>query len=151
MNTERLTLHHLANSQSERIVWLCEELELDYCLRRYARRPDNRLAPEEYSSLHPMGTSPVVTDGPILLAESGAVVSSSIASTGGSDRVGVFRCLIGTLPSPRSARADAPQRACALRGDASLVQTNRVNEPSVSRCRYPRIHQFCLDPVESRL
>jgi glutathione S-transferase len=50
-----LTVHHLGQSQSERIVWLCEELELDYMLKRYDRRADNRLAPDEYKALHPMG------------------------------------------------------------------------------------------------
>ena len=53
-----LTVHHLGISQSERIVWLCEELGLDYELKRYDRRADNRLAPGEYKSLHPMGTRP---------------------------------------------------------------------------------------------
>ena len=45
-----LTVHHLGISQSERIVWLCEELELDYTLKRYDRRADNRLAPDEYKA-----------------------------------------------------------------------------------------------------
>ena len=59
-----LTVHHLGVSQSERIVWLCEELGLDYELKLYARRTDNRLAPDEYKALHPMGIAPVITDGP---------------------------------------------------------------------------------------
>jgi glutathione S-transferase len=57
-----LTVHHLGISQSERIVWLCEELGLDYELKRYDRRADNRLAPDEYKALHPMGIAPVITD-----------------------------------------------------------------------------------------
>lgn len=68
-----LTVHHLGISQSERIVWLCEELELDYQLKRYERRADNRLAPDEYKALHPMGIAPVITDGDLVLAESGAI------------------------------------------------------------------------------
>ncbi|NOK07969.1 glutathione S-transferase family protein [Corallococcus exercitus] len=68
-----LTLHHLGRSQSERIVWLCEELELDYALKRYQRRADNRLAPPEYKALHPMGTAPILTDGDLVLGESGAI------------------------------------------------------------------------------
>lgn len=68
-----LVVHHLGLSQSERIVWLCEELELDYELRRYDRRPDNRLAPDEYKALHPMGIAPVITDGDIVLGESAAI------------------------------------------------------------------------------
>jgi glutathione S-transferase len=68
-----LTVHHLGQSQSERIVWLCEELELDYMLKRYDRRADNRLAPDEYKALHPMGIAPVITDDDLVLAESAAI------------------------------------------------------------------------------
>lgn len=68
-----LTVHHLGVSQSERIVWLCEELDLDYVLKRYDRRADNRLAPDEYKALHPMGIAPVITDGAVVLGESGAI------------------------------------------------------------------------------
>jgi len=68
-----LTVHHLRLSQSERIVWLCEELGLRYELKLYERRADNRLAPEEYKVLHPMGIAPVITDADIVLGESGAI------------------------------------------------------------------------------
>ena len=68
-----LTVHHLRISQSERIVWLCEELGLDYQLKVYDRRADNRLAPDEYKALHPMGIAPVITDGDLVLGESGAI------------------------------------------------------------------------------
>ncbi len=68
-----LTVHHLGISQSERIVWLCEELGIDYQLKRYDRRADNRLAPDEYKALHPMGIAPVITDGDLVLGESGAI------------------------------------------------------------------------------
>ena len=68
-----LTVHHLGISQSERIVWLCEELELDYSFKRYDRRADNRLAPDEYKALHPMGIAPVIEDGELVLGESGAI------------------------------------------------------------------------------
>ena len=68
-----LTVHHLGISQSERIVWLCEELGLDYELKRYDRRADNRLAPDDYKALHPMGIAPVITDGELVLGESGAI------------------------------------------------------------------------------
>lgn len=81
-----LTVHHLGKSQSERIVWLCEELGLDYELKRYARAPV--MAPDEYRALHPMGTAPVITDTTadgreITLAESAAVVDYIIAKHGG--------------------------------------------------------------------
>ncbi|PZQ64752.1 MAG: glutathione S-transferase [Phenylobacterium zucineum] len=68
-----LTVHHLRISQSERIVWLCEELGLDYRLKLYDRRSDNRLAPDDYKALHPMGIAPVITDGDLVLGESGAI------------------------------------------------------------------------------
>ena len=68
-----LTVHHLGISQSERIVWLCEELGLDYELKLYKRRADNRLAPDDYKALHPMGIAPVITDGDLVLGESGAI------------------------------------------------------------------------------
>ena len=55
-----LTVHHLGKSQSERIVWLCEELGIPYDLKRYDRAP--RLAPPEYKALHPIGSAPVITD-----------------------------------------------------------------------------------------
>ena len=68
-----LTVHHLGISQSERIVWLCEELGLDYDLKLYQRRADNRLAPDDYKALHPMGIAPVINDGALVLGESGAI------------------------------------------------------------------------------
>jgi glutathione S-transferase len=78
-----LTVHHLGISQSERIVWLCEELGLDYELKRYDRRSDNRLAPDEYKALHPMGIAPVITDGALVLGESGAICEYLCARHGG--------------------------------------------------------------------
>ena len=78
-----LTVHHLGISQSERIVWLCEELGLDYELKRYDRRADNRLAPDEYKALHPMGIAPVITDGGLVLGESGAICEYVNAVHGG--------------------------------------------------------------------
>ncbi|WP_186049493.1 glutathione S-transferase family protein [Burkholderia gladioli] len=74
MTNHSLTVHHLGHSQSERIVWLCEELGLEYELKRYDRRKDNRMAPPEYQALHPMGTAPVIKDGPLVLGESAAIV-----------------------------------------------------------------------------
>ena len=81
-----LTVHHLGVSQSERIVWLCEELDLDYELKRYERRADNRLAPDAYKALHPMGVAPVITDGALVLARAArsATTSASAMATAGS-------------------------------------------------------------------
>ena len=63
-----LTIHHLGRSQSERIVWLCEELEIPYELKRYTRDGMTMLAPGEYKAMHPIGAAPVVTDGDVALA-----------------------------------------------------------------------------------
>lgn len=77
-----LTVHHLGKSQSERIVWLCEELGLPYELKCYARDPVTILAPAEYKALHPIGAAPVITDGDLVLAESGAIVDYIMAKYG---------------------------------------------------------------------
>lgn len=79
-----LTVHHLRLSQSERIVWLCEELGLDYELKLYDRRADNRMAPDEYKALHPMGIAPVIQDGDLILGESGAICDYIDRKHGGS-------------------------------------------------------------------
>src|SRR5437762_12649699 len=78
-----LTVHHLGRSQSERIVTLCEELGIEYELKRYDRDPVTRLAPPEYKALHPIGTAPVITDGDRVLGESGAIIEYIIAKHGG--------------------------------------------------------------------
>jgi glutathione S-transferase len=77
-----LTIHHLGVSQSERIVWLCEELEIPYELKCYKRDPVTRLAPAEYKALHPLGTAPIITDANVVLAESGAIMEYVIAKYG---------------------------------------------------------------------
>ena len=77
-----LTVHHLRRSQSERIVWLCEELGIDYVLECYARDPTTMLAPPAYRALHPVGTAPVIPDGDVVLAESGAIMDYIIARYG---------------------------------------------------------------------
>jgi glutathione S-transferase len=77
-----LTVHHLGISQSDRIVWLCEELEIPYELKKYDRDPVTRLAPAEYKALHPCETAPVITDGDLVLGESGAIVDYIIARYG---------------------------------------------------------------------
>lgn len=79
-----LTVHHLRISQSERIVWLCEELGLDYELKLYTRRADNNLAPAEYKALHPMGIAPIITDGELVLGESGAICEYIDRTYGGA-------------------------------------------------------------------
>lgn len=68
-----ITIHHLGVSQSDRIVWLMEELNLPYELKWYDRGEDF-LAPPEYRALHPSGTAPIITDGDLVMAESTAIV-----------------------------------------------------------------------------
>ena len=77
-----LTVHHLGKSQSERIVWLCEELGLPYELKVYDRDKVTRLAPSDYKALHPLGAAPVIYDNGLVLAESGAIVEYLTARYG---------------------------------------------------------------------
>jgi glutathione S-transferase len=74
MSIATITLHHLENSRSQRVLWLLEELGLAYELKRYARDPKSKLAPPELTRVHPLGKSPVVTEGDATVAESGAIV-----------------------------------------------------------------------------
>jgi len=69
-----ITLHHLENSRSQRVLWLLEELGLPYEVRLYKRDPQTMLAPPELLQVHPLGKSPVTTDGEVTVAESGAIV-----------------------------------------------------------------------------
>jgi glutathione S-transferase len=69
-----LTLHHLNDSRSQRILWLLEELGTPYEMKRYQRDATTRLAPPELAEVHPLGKSPVITDGDVKIAESGAIV-----------------------------------------------------------------------------
>jgi glutathione S-transferase len=69
-----ITVHHLNNSRSQRVLWLLEELAVDYEVKRYQRDPKTMLAPAELRKVHPLGKSPVISDGELTLAESGAIV-----------------------------------------------------------------------------
>jgi len=89
-----LTVHHLNNSRSQRVLWLLEELGLDYEIKFYERDAKTMLAPPELRSVHPLGKSPVVTDGELNLAESGAIVEYLIEQYG-SGRL---------IPEPASAQ-----------------------------------------------
>ena len=73
-NNSMITVHHLNNSRSQRILWLLEELGLEYEVKRYERDPETMLAPASLREVHPLGKSPVITDGALTLAESGAIV-----------------------------------------------------------------------------
>lgn len=77
-----ITLHHLNNSRSQRIVWLLEELGLPYEIKRYQRDAKTMLAPPELRAIHPLGKSPVITDGDLTVAESGAIIEYLIERYG---------------------------------------------------------------------
>lgn len=69
-----ITLHHLENSQSIRILWLLEEIGAEYDFKMYDRDPKTMLAPAEYKAVSPLGTAPALTDGDIALSESNAII-----------------------------------------------------------------------------
>ncbi|MFZ5669335.1 MAG: glutathione S-transferase [Pseudomonadota bacterium] len=78
-----LTVHHLNNSRSQRVLWLLEELAVPYEIRFYQRDPKTQLAPAELKAIHPLGKSPVITDGGVALAETGAIVETVVEAYGG--------------------------------------------------------------------
>jgi glutathione S-transferase len=69
-----ITVHHLNNSRSQRVLWLLEELGLPYQIKKYQRNAQTMLAPPELMGVHPLGKSPVITDGDTTVAESGAII-----------------------------------------------------------------------------
>jgi glutathione S-transferase len=77
-----LIVHHLNNSRSQRILWLLEELGLDYELKKYQRDPKTMLAPPELRAVHPLGKSPVIQDGDTIVAESGAIIEYLVGRHG---------------------------------------------------------------------
>jgi len=77
-----IVVHHLNDSRSQRILWLCEELGAGYDIRYYQRDAVTSLAPPELSAVHPLGKSPVIEDGDLRLAESGAIVDYLIRAHG---------------------------------------------------------------------
>ncbi|MEH2534760.1 glutathione S-transferase [Bradyrhizobium sp. AZCC 1588] len=96
-----LTVHHLNDSRSQRILWLLEELGVPYELKRYQRNAETRLAPPELKEVHPLGKSPVITDGDMTIAESGAIVDYIIRRYGqGKDKPAM-------MPAPGSADYEA--------------------------------------------
>ena len=78
-----IVVHHLNDSRSQRVLWLLEELELPYEVKRYERDEKTRLAPPELAAVHPLGKSPVVIDAGLTLIESGAIIESIIRRHGG--------------------------------------------------------------------
>ncbi len=78
-----LTVHHLNNSRSQRVLWMLEELGLPYEIKFYERDPVTRLAPPSLRAIHPLGKSPVLVDGDVTVAETGAIVEYLVAMSGG--------------------------------------------------------------------
>ena len=79
-----ITVHHLNNSRSQRILWMLEELGVPYEIKRYERDAKTMLAPDSLKKVHPLGKSPVITDGDLVIAESGAIIEY-LAHTYGKD------------------------------------------------------------------
>ena len=96
-----LTLHHLNDSRSQRILWLLEELRTPYEMKRYQRNAETRLAPPELKQVHPLGKSPVITDGDVRIAESAAIVDYIIR------RYGQGNGKPAMMPAPDSAEFEA--------------------------------------------
>src|ERR1700750_655979 len=90
-----ITLHHLENSRSTRILWPLEGLNVPYEIKHYKRDPKTSLAPPELLKIHPLGKSPVITDDGLTLAESGAILEYLVDRYGGG----------ALVPAPRT-----PQR-----------------------------------------
>ncbi|KAF2767052.1 glutathione S-transferase [Teratosphaeria nubilosa] len=144
-----LTIHHLQVSQSERIVWLCEELNIPYELKLYTRSP--HLSPPEFLALHPIGAAPVITDGDVVLAETEAIVNYII------NVYGEGKLAIGPKAG-KKAYADYLYW---------FHFTNGTFQPAVGRCmalhfsgidasnptreRYEKKVTQCYDLIESRL
>lgn len=86
-----LTVHHLNNSRSQRVLWLLEELGVEYEIRFYQRDPKTMLAPASLLAVHPLGKSPVITDGELVVAESGNIIEYLLERYGADS---------GLLPAP---------------------------------------------------
>ena len=90
-----IIVHHLEQSRSQRVLWLLEELGLPYEIKRYPRDPRSGLAPPELKQVHPLGKSPVISDGELVLAESGAILEF-LAETYGAQAQGEAAQLLAT-------------------------------------------------------
>src|ERR1700726_3142600 len=110
MKVAMLTLHHLNDSRSQRILWLLEELGTPYEMKKY-QRMETRLAPPELSSVHPLGKSPVITDGDVRIAESGAIVDYIIRRYGKG----------AMMPAPGSADYEAYNEWLHYSGGAAAL------------------------------
>jgi glutathione S-transferase len=107
-----ICVHHLNNSRSHRVLWLLEELGLEYDVKCYERDPRTMLAPAELRAVHPLGKSPIITDGDVTMAESGAILEYIVG------RYGDGR-LIPRAPSPDNSLDRCGYRALAAVGEGS--------------------------------
>jgi glutathione S-transferase len=98
-----LTVHHLETSRSQRVLWLLEELGVPYEIKLYKRDPRTHLAPPELKNVHPLGKSPVVTDGDIVVAESGAILEYLVERYG-ADAQGEAAHLVPAQGTPEHRR-----------------------------------------------
>jgi glutathione S-transferase len=94
-----ITLHHLETSRSQRVLWLLEEMGLPYEMVRYQRDPKTRLAPPALKAIHPLGKAPVITDGGITVAESGAILEY-LAETYGPEAAAALPGLVPRSGTP---------------------------------------------------
>lgn len=136
-----ITLHHLENSQSIRILWLLEELGEDYGFKMYDRDPETMLAPANYKALSPLGTAPVITDDAVTLSESNAIIEYILDQTDGQD----------LRPEPGDAdRAQYLFWFHAAQGSYQSLQTGRfVNSLAVERS--PRLVRGIIGKVMGML
>ena len=136
-----ITLHHLENSQSIRILWLLEELGVAYGFKMYDRDPETMLAPDEYKALSPLGTAPVITHGAVVLAESNAIIDYILDQTPGQD----LRPKVGDPD-----RADYLFWFHAAQGSYQSLQTGRfVNTIAIDRS--PRLVRGIIRKVMEAL
>jgi glutathione S-transferase len=133
-----LTIHHLGKSQSERIVWLCEELGVPYELKIYDRDPVTRLAPPAYKALHPLGTAPVIHDDDLVLAESTAIMEYIMAKYGSGSLV------------PASTDADFPSYLYWFHFANGTLQPNMGRSMLLNRVGLPEDNST-LNWVNNRL
>jgi glutathione S-transferase len=148
-----ITVHHLNNSRSQRILWLLEELALPYEIKRYERNRQTNLAPPDLRAVHPLGKSPVITDGDLTIAETGAIVEylletygagRMVPPAGSPDRLryrywlhaaegSVMPPLVMKLVVSRVPRAKMPFFAKPIaRGIAERIQTG-FTDPNIAR------------------
>ena len=146
-----LTVHHLNNSRSQRVLWLLEELGLDYDIRFYTRNLETNLAPPELEAVHPLGKSPVLTDDDNTIIESGAIIDYVLRRYGNGR----------LMPEPGSASHEAylqwlhyaegmlmpPVNAISV--ETIFLPPERRNEVNVKRAT--KLLQRMFDGVETHL